>query len=207
MHRNQLVITGRTKYALSLLAKRFGSERRALDMAVALLFQQAMGIPAPTDSESGAVEIMLTKGHKAIVDVVDYDRLIRMGTWRAIPSGNTTYAATMDAELGKQLLMHRAILECPDGMVIDHINGNGLDNRRVNLRICSHAENLHNSRPMRGCRYKGVWRRKGYDLWYAVVNRKRVGSFRSEREAALAYNRAAKQEYGEFAYLNEVEES
>jgi hypothetical protein len=201
------ILTGDIRCALAVLAQRHGSVRRALYVAVERLLNDELGRRLP-DIVSGAhLDIVLTKGYRTIVDVEDYDRLVQMATWQALERDHTVYASGIDRASGKAALMHRVLLDCPDGMVVDHINGNGLDNRKQNLRICTNMENLHNSRPMRGCRYKGVWKLKGYDLWYAVVNHKRVGSFRSEREAALAYNRAAKQEYGEFAYLNKVEES
>lgn len=112
---------------------------------------------------------------------------------------------------------HRLILDCPEGMEVDHINHDGLDNRRENLRICTRQQNSFNTKPIvnRTSKYKGVWWRKERLRWVAGIylpiteeNRKRVrkmvGSFKCEIEAAKAYNKAAKELFGEYAYLNEV---
>lgn len=102
--------------------------------------------------------------------------------------------------------MHRVVMDCPEGMCVDHINGDGLDNRRANLRVYTNGENLRNRRPRRGARYKGVWKRPGYDLWYAVLDRRRLGAFHSARDAAAAYNKAALEKYGPFARLNNLDD-
>ena len=100
------------------------------------------------------------------------------------------------------------ILDVPEGMVVDHINGNGLDNRKANLRVCSVAQNNCNRRPQRNCisKYKGVTRTRRGKPWRAVItiNRKTrsLGSFASEIEAANAYDEAAKKYHGEYASLN-----
>lgn len=97
-------------------------------------------------------------------------------------------------------------------MMIDHKNGNGLDNRRSNLRFCTNAQNQHNQRkwgsrsgkPL-SSRYKGVsWHRRGH--WRAKIQaqgkRRYLGQFQSEEAAARAYDRAARELHGEFAVLN-----
>lgn len=105
--------------------------------------------------------------------------------------------------------------EVPAGFLIDHMNGDKLDNRRENLRLATRTENEANKRKRRGkttSKYKGVTKiNDGRQKCWRVsitVNRKqkKVGTFYSEREAALAYNKAALEEWGEFAFLNEVEE-
>ena len=109
----------------------------------------------------------------------------------------------------KAVYMHRVVtgLARGDKRVADHINHNKLDNRRDNLRICSVKENLQNQQSQR--RFKGVFYLKGRrKCWQAaiVVNGKKqfLGNFYSEEEAARAYNAAATEYFGEFAYLNEV---
>lgn len=104
------------------------------------------------------------------------------------------------------VLMHREIMNPPKGMVVDHINGNGLDNRRCNLRICTPAENVRNRRKV-ACgrsRFIGVFPRR--DKWHAVVTHQRkthfVGSFDDEVEAAKARDRLALELHGPFARLN-----
>lgn len=103
--------------------------------------------------------------------------------------------------------LHRDIMGNPEGMVVDHINGNTLDNRRYNLRVCSVTENVRNSAPQAGTsRFKGVHWDKEKNKWYAGIKfeRKQVflGRFSSEEEAALAYDNAAKSFFGAYARLN-----
>lgn len=106
--------------------------------------------------------------------------------------------------------MHRQILEVDDDLATDHINGNGLDNRRANLRIATTQTNAFNrGKPNVLCtsKYKGVLRRKGKNGWETRLkyNGKAIhlGVFLTEREGAMAYNYAAKLMFGEFARLNE----
>ena len=104
--------------------------------------------------------------------------------------------------------MHRAIMNPPDGTVVDHINRNSLNNRRCNLRICTQKENLRNGRPSRRStsRFKGVYFDKQTRKWIAKIgyNGKTIhlGSFEDEVEAAKAYDRKAYELFKDFAYLN-----
>jgi hypothetical protein len=108
--------------------------------------------------------------------------------------------------------MHREIMGAAEGQVVDHINHDGLDNRRCNLRVCSHAENVRNQRGQRGrsSGYKGVSRDRRLGKWRAQIwhNGKHtyLGLFESEAAAARAYNAKARDLFGAFAYLNEVGE-
>ena len=104
--------------------------------------------------------------------------------------------------------MHRLIIGAKDGEVVDHRNRNGLDNRKQNLRICTHAENTRNSRPhFSSSNYKGVHKnnRRGKD-WTSSIrfNGKlyHLGYFDREVDAARAYDAKAKQYFKTFAYLN-----
>jgi hypothetical protein len=108
-------------------------------------------------------------------------------------------------------LHHFIIGDPPPGMVVDHINGDRLDNRRANLRFCTLAQNKQNSRPYRGgtSRYKGVsWKRtgKGTGKWLARIRVDgkdiHLGFHKEEEEAAKAYDTAAIRYYGEFARTN-----
>ncbi len=117
----------------------------------------------------------------------------------------------------KCLQMHRAIMEPPPGMVVDHINGNRSDNRKKNLRICTRAQNMWNRNANRNKfkvekhGFKGIVKNKKPGLikkWRAgiQVNGARYCSryYKTRKEAALAYNELAKKYHGEFARLNDV---
>ena len=99
-------------------------------------------------------------------------------------------------------------MNAPAGMQIDHINGNGLDNRKVNLRLCNSSQNQRNARKRKSgtSRFKGVDWHKESKKWRAriCVNRKRIhiGRYKSEFEAAQAYDKKAIELFGEFASLN-----
>ena len=163
--------------------------------------------------EDGTIEIELTQGKVALIDEQDLPKVLPH-VWCAHHKGNCWYAATgiaTDSHKWTNLRMHRLILYAPDGMDIDHINHNGLDNRRCNLRLATHAQNIANQTARAGTssQYKGVHRVKRTcqlrKPWRAYCGRTKLGYFTTEREAARAYNRAAKRRYGEFALLNDVE--
>lgn len=113
------------------------------------------------------------------------------------------YVHGFDPITAKKTSLHRVILNPGSGFVVDHINGDGFDNTRENLRVCTHAENIRNSKVKCG-RYKGV--RKYGNRWYAriKVNYKEIhiGSFANKEDAAIAYDNAAKKYHGEFARTN-----
>ncbi len=160
----------------------------------------------PEPPGPGARCIFLSQGKHAIVDVEDYEQL-RRHKWSVMIRGSKIYAVRK--ERGKTILMHREIMKPPQGMVVDHIDGNGLNNRRCNLRICTLQQNAWNRRPVRNAtsQYLGVYRRTSRpEEWYACVgsgrNKVYLGPFESEVEAALARDRKALERYGEFARLN-----
>ncbi len=145
-------------------------------------------------------KIKLLGGKSATVDDCDYERLLE-NTWYV----SKGYAVGCQKREGKwvRIAMHRLVAGTPDGMETDHINGNKLDNRRENLRICTHAENLRNRMPIKGG-IKGVNRN-----WNKFRARIRVngvsihlGNYPSEYEAAMAYDTAAIKYHGEFAATN-----
>lgn len=108
--------------------------------------------------------------------------------------------------------LHREIMKPPVGYEIDHINGNKLDNRRSNLRICKRSENLRNRSPFSSkSTYKGVENQKGGKSWRAAITYDGIfiytKSFDTEVEAARAYDKLASKLYGEFAKLNFPEEN
>lgn len=149
--------------------------------------------------------IKLTKGQLAIVDDIDYERVI-LKKWNAHFKGRKYYADSKDISL------HRFIMNLSngDGLEVDHRNHNPLDNRRVNLRVTTRLYNSKNRvkyNPTTS-KFKGVQFRKDRNKWITVIRKDnrlhRLGSFKSEIEAALNYNKYAKKMFGEFAYLNKV---
>jgi hypothetical protein len=147
--------------------------------------------------------IQLSQGLDAIVDDEDYE-VLRQWRWSVSEvKGYTRYAVRQDPDTRRLVLMHRQIMEATKGKVVDHINGDGLDNRRGNLRLCTQAQNLANRGRQKNktlSRYKGVV--PHYNRWAARCNGKHVGMYACETAAALAYDRAAKNRYGDYARLN-----
>jgi len=151
--------------------------------------------------------IILTKNKVAIVDDEDYER-VNQHKWSAYKYNNRNWYATATIKQ-KNIRLHRFILNLKDGEEADHINNDGLDNRKCNLRICSRSENLMNKRkPSHGetSKFKGVSWNNLYKKWqvYIKVNGKNkfLGNFKKETEAAQKYNEAAIKYYGEFACIN-----
>jgi hypothetical protein len=149
--------------------------------------------------------IPLTQGQFALVDPEDYAELARH-KWCASRQSNTFYAVR--GENGKQLRMHRVILHAPPDLVVDHINHDGRDNTKRNLRSCTKAENACNQRPQQGCSSSliGVGRLKGTDKWYARIydhgHQLWLGTFDDEIAAARARDAAAMAIYGPYTHLN-----
>jgi len=104
--------------------------------------------------------------------------------------------------------MHREILDAPDGMQIDHVNGNGLDNRVANLRLCTATQNQRNAvkRANGSSRFKGVDWNKRQKKWRAriTINKRTIliGRYCDEFRAAKAYDKKAIELFGEFANIN-----
>jgi hypothetical protein len=111
--------------------------------------------------------------------------------------------------------MHRVIMNAPADRFVDHKHGEGLDNRKENLRIVTCAQNQYNRRKMTtrqtSSKYKGVYFRKNYKKYCAQIRykgkRMHLGYFDNETDAAKAYDEAAKKLFGEFARLNFPNES
>ena len=146
--------------------------------------------------------IPLSQEKYAKVDDEDFSR-VNQFKWCYTRSHGASYRRH-----GKGMMMHRFILDAPKYLEVDHINGDHTDNRRSNLRFCTHAENMRNSKMRRGNKtgYKGVYlngRRWAARLQF---NGKTIhfGQFNTKEEAAEAYNKGAKIYFGEFARLNEL---
>jgi len=156
--------------------------------------------------------IALTRGKYAIVDVKDYGWLSKYN-WFALKGWRTFYAYrwVRPVKGGKQrhVAMHRAIMGAVKGELVDHINHNGLDNRRANLRKATRAQNAQNRRKSRvnsKSKYKGLCWRKWTGKWSVQIQvdceNTYIGTFTDELEAAKAYDDAARKYHGEFASLN-----
>jgi hypothetical protein len=157
-------------------------------------------------------KIPLTRGKFAIVDPEDYPRLAKH-KWHLATGSNSSYAvrwtSSKNSRTRKKIRMHRQIIHISIGMVCDHINGNGLNNRKANLRPATFSQNVCN-RPKRKAparsRYKGLQWDKTQRKWKARIQVSGriiyLGSFASETDAAKAYDKAAKKYHGPFAALN-----
>lgn len=153
------------------------------------------------------VRIPLTRGLFATVDDLDA-HVVGGHKWQAFRTGAIWYA-TRQID-GRQVGMHRFLLAPPEGLTVDHIDGDGLNNTRANLRIATRAQNSANKRKLvtRGCRFKGVFKGKyGFNAsirWKPVFPNGpfRIGVFSTEADAAKAYDACARILHGEFARLN-----
>ena len=159
--------------------------------------------------------IPLTKGLMTCVDDSDYVTLSQY-KWYVVGHPGKEYAARCGRDsTGKQIhiRMHREILSAPTNMEVDHIDGNRLNNCRSNLRLATRSQNGSNrtkSYPNATSKYKGVTWHKRDQYWQAtIIHQNRhihLGCFSSEKEAAVAYNTAAKKYHGNFAKLNNITE-
>lgn len=154
-------------------------------------------------------EIQLSRGYKAIVDDEDYDRLSQW-RWNISTCNGGVYPTRGERIEGTKpqrrrvVRMHVEIMNPPAGMLVDHINGDTLDNRRCNLRVCTKGQNQmnmrRNSRNTSG--YRGVHWNKKNKKWTAIIrvaNRKHyLGLFESVEAAATAYAEASRKYHGEF---------
>ena len=156
--------------------------------------------------------IKLTKGEYALVDNEIFEWL-NQWKWQCFARGSRKAATRTDYSGGKKktIYMHRLMLGLTDSKrssYTDHANGNGLDNRRKNLRICNSSLNQANSEGHFDNKsgYKGVYWYKELNKWTAQigVNKRKIflGRFDDKKDAAVAYNNAAQEYFGDFARLN-----
>lgn len=152
-------------------------------------------------------QIPLTQNQFAIIDDEDYQELNKH-KWFCVKS--TRHIGAYTKIQGQRVAMHRMVLGLVvgDGLLVDHKNHNQLDNRRENLRLATQSQNQQNRLPLNNTtsKYKGVSWHKNNKKWSSRIKNNGanylIGYFVSEIEAAKAYDKAAKESFGEFAYLN-----
>lgn len=145
--------------------------------------------------------IALSKTIVALVDDADFEAVSRVKWYPHKVSGHIYARGEV---CGKRTYLHRMLLNPERQKVVDHINGNTLDNRRSNLRIATRAENSRNCPASKGRAFKGVFPQASGYMARIVVSRKPkyLGYFKNIEDAARAYDVAAVKEFGEFARLN-----
>lgn len=166
-----------------------------------------------------AVEVTLLRGQIALVDASDLER-VQGFKWYAVRQGCCRRGKqyTYDTHIvcarinHRTTYLHRFLLDAPRGKVVDHVNGNPLDNRRANLRICERSQNNANSRvpsnSSSGYKGVGLYKPKSWTVakWRAQIQKdgvkKVIGYFDSAEDAAKAYDEEAVRMFGEFAKTN-----
>jgi len=161
-----------------------------------------------SDETTTTVQI---KGHPVLLDA-DFAADIDPALWCLCRSRGTIYfiVTHQRKKVRRVMLLHRIIMNAPRGMTVDHINGNTLDNRRSNLRICTNQENAMNRRLSKNSQSgrKGVrfMKHSPYRPWQARIRAEGkslyLGSFATREEASDAYDQAALKYHGQFAHLN-----
>lgn len=152
-------------------------------------------------------EIFLPTGHVAIIDDEDYER-VASHKWSVLDNhGVGVYAKTnmkisSSPRIYRSMYMHRFILGAEQGQIVDHINRNGLDNRKGNLRFATRSTNAANSK--RRNKYRGVYQNGSKYLAQIRVDGKLIhyGTYDCQKEAALVYDYAAEHHFGGFAVKN-----
>ncbi len=145
----------------------------------------------------------LGAGKFALVDDADYEELNKHKWY--LTDG---YAVRTGSKERVNIRMHRAVMETPKGLCTDHINRDRLDNQKENLRICTVRQNSWNAGPLKGksSKYKGVTYKNREKAWVCSIRingeKKQYRGFKNETEAAKAYDKMAKEAFGEFACLN-----
>ena len=158
-------------------------------------------------------KIRLSNGKAVLVDDDDYDELNKYN-WHMGTGCKTKYAARHGKKhLGERsyIPMHRQILNVPNDLETDHIDMNGLNNQKSNLRVCTKSQNAMNrGKPniKTSSKFKGVSWKEKIRKWQAYIKVeqkwKHLGVFKNQIDAAVAYNQAAIKYHGEFARLNEI---
>jgi len=152
--------------------------------------------------------IVLPSGHKVYFNAEDR-KIIESRKWYLARRKSKEYAQTDSRDPLGRIFMHQLLIKTEKGHVIDHMDGNGLNNCRSNLRQCTQAQNCQNSQKKRKHKaFKGVFLDARRGTYYAqvAVNKKVFTSsgYETEIEAAIAYNSLARIHHKDFALLNRV---
>ena len=162
------------------------------------------------------LKLNLSQGKVTKIDASRYDELIKYKWHVNLKNGKWYAQRSKHIKLGskrytsKTIYLHRELLNAPKGVRVDHINGDTLDNRLENLRLCTQQENTRNTKSRKGSssKYLGVHLHKQSGKYRAQIKldggKKSLGLHSTPEEAALAYNEAALRYFGEFANLNKV---
>ena len=137
---------------------------------------------------------------EAKIDDEDFERIANHNWW--LLKGGYAYSQTCKNGKRTTLLMHRLVTQAPKGVEVDHINGNVLDNRKANLRLCSRSQNCSHRRSFG--KLKGLYWSK--NAWQAQIKNDKqhvyLGRYKDKIEAARAYDKAALELFGSFANIN-----
>lgn len=158
-------------------------------------------------------ELRISKGKMILIDDEDFEKVSQYN-WIIRECKNTFYATALCGKWKDRqyIHLHNLIMNPPVGFIVDHIDHNGLNNQKANLRSCTKMQNSKNRTGWGKSKYLGVSKRINQSSisWKAEINaenkRKYLGVFKSEEAAAIAYNEAAKVLHGEFANLNIIEQ-
>ena len=169
------------------------------------------GFPRVAMSGIRTLRLPLTRGYEAIVDEADGLRFQHQKWCATTTRSGHTYAMRRERDedgTRRPVMLHRAVMNAPSGMDVDHINGDTLDCRRANLRLATRSQNTANRHRATKAvsQLRGVTKNNRGDKWRAMItlNRRRIllGSFETKELAAAAYNAAAERLFGEFASPN-----
>jgi hypothetical protein len=161
----------------------------------------------PVIHPDGTATVPLTRGLAAVIDAADAEIVSRYA-WCAIEASPGKFYAATNSPEGSTVYLHRFLTKAPAEVEVDHIDRDGLNNRRCNLRNATRSENLANTprRSNNRSGYKGVCWVARDGKWVAQImeggKHRRIGLFVSAEDAARAYDAAAREQWGEYAHLN-----
>ncbi len=159
----------------------------------------------PIRAEGQLAYISLTMGYVAVIDAADVP-LVSGGNWCAEVRPHGVYARRCEGSGPRKrvIRLHRLLMAAPMGHPVDHINGDGLDNRRANLRLATVQQNNHNRRrtAMNTSGFKGVHLNRQLNKWRAMIKvsgkQSHLGYFDTPEDAAVAYAKASAKLHGEY---------